>query len=322
MAKVDVVVPCYNYGRYLEACVGSVLNQSVSDVRVLVIDDASSDNSALVARKLAAGDSRVEVRVHAKNQGHINTYNEGIEWADSDYFLLLSADDLLLPGAFARAVAVMDKRPDVVLTHGAEIVWYDGSPFPELPSVTNDETWVEQHLIQEMCHRAINFVSTPTAIGRTSVQKTIGGYRTDLPHSGDMEMWLRFAAHGTVVRFAAAQGVYRRHATAMSNAYFATLLRDYQQRKLAFDSFFNAHSDRSAEVRDLQLQADRTLAHQAFQSGIKLIRRGRFGEAVKFIRWSVQLNPQLLYSPPLSQLLKLPGPEGRRWALSVLFNRS
>lgn len=320
MAKVDVVVPCYNYGRFLDTCVRSVLDQSVSDVRVLIIDDASADNSALVARKLAASDPRVEVRVHAQNQGHINTYNEGIEWADSDYFLLLSADDLLLPGAFARALAVMEKRPDVVLTHGAELVWYDDAPFPDIPPAS-DETWVEQNLIQDMCYRGINFVSTPTAIGRTSIQKRVGGYRTSLPHSGDMEMWLRFAAHGTVARINSPQAVYRRHATAMSNAYFAALLRDYQQRKLAFDSFFEAHRDSRVEFRDLQLQADRTLAYQAFQSGIKLIRRGRISDAVKFIRWSVQLNPRLLYAPPVSPLFKLPGPEGRRWALSALFNR-
>ena len=49
MAKVDIVVPCYNYGRFLAACVASVLNQSIADLRVLIIDDASTDNSVSVA---------------------------------------------------------------------------------------------------------------------------------------------------------------------------------------------------------------------------------------------------------------------------------
>src|SRR5258708_7132537 len=99
MAKVDVVVPCYNYGRFLRSCVGSVLEQSVRDLRVLIIDDASTDDSLSVARKLASDDPRVSVIAHSRNQGHISTYNEGIAWASAGYFLLLSADDLLVVGA-------------------------------------------------------------------------------------------------------------------------------------------------------------------------------------------------------------------------------
>src|ERR1700724_1442032 len=129
MAKIDVVIPCYNYGRFLQACVHSVLSQSVKDVRLLIIDDASSDNSALVAQRLAAEDPRVEICIHSRNQGHISTYNEAIAWADGDFFLLLSADDLLTPGALERAVGVMNANSDVVLTYGQVITWRDDLSF-------------------------------------------------------------------------------------------------------------------------------------------------------------------------------------------------
>src|ERR1700754_1240130 len=117
MAKVDILVPCYNYGRFLDGCVRSVLDQSVRDVRVLIIDDASSDDSLAAAEKLDDADHRVSVVAHAQNKGHIQTYNEGIDWADSDYFLLLSADDLLVQGALARATAIMDENQDIGLTY-------------------------------------------------------------------------------------------------------------------------------------------------------------------------------------------------------------
>ena len=100
MAKVDIIVPCYNYGRFLERCVRSVLDQSVRDLRVLIIDDASSDEFMSVAKKLAENDPRVSIIAHPQNRGHIATYNEGLlDWATSDYSLLLSADDVLTPGA-------------------------------------------------------------------------------------------------------------------------------------------------------------------------------------------------------------------------------
>src|SRR3977135_4113184 len=129
MTKVDVVIHCYNYGRFLEECVRSVLDQSVRDVRVLIIDDASSDGSVLEARKLADADPRVSVIANSKNRGHIDTYNEGlIDWARADYSLLLSADDLLTEGALARAISVLDANPNVGLLYGHAVSWNDSQP--------------------------------------------------------------------------------------------------------------------------------------------------------------------------------------------------
>src|SRR5690242_1270133 len=95
MSSVNVVIPCYNYGHFLEQAVGSVLDdQGDVDVRVLIIDDASPDGSGEVALQIAARDPRVEAVVHTTNIGHIATYNEGLlGWADGDYCMLLSADD-------------------------------------------------------------------------------------------------------------------------------------------------------------------------------------------------------------------------------------
>ncbi len=63
---IDVVIPNFNYGRYLAACADSVLQQSGVDVRLLIIDNASTDNSREVANELAAGDARVELLLRPK----------------------------------------------------------------------------------------------------------------------------------------------------------------------------------------------------------------------------------------------------------------
>lgn len=97
LSTVSLVIPCYNYGRYLRACVESVLRQDGVTLRILVIDDGSTDDSAAVAAALRARDPRVDVLRHARNRGHISTYNEGLEWATGDYTVLLDADDLLTP---------------------------------------------------------------------------------------------------------------------------------------------------------------------------------------------------------------------------------
>ena len=321
MAKVDVVVPCYNYGRFLTDCVRSVLDQSIRDVRVLIIDDASSDSSVEIANRLAAGDPRVQVVAHASNKGHIATYNEGIEWAESDYFLLLSADDFLTPGALERATAVMDSHPEVGLTYGEAVVWHRDRPRPEIEP---DPTWLwsKQDLVADLCRTASDFIATPTAIARTSVQKTVGGYRPSLPHSGDLEMWLRFGAYGEVVRIDAVQAIYRKHSSAMSNSYLAEMLSEYRQRKAAFDSFFETCGSGVKNLALLKQEVSHSLADQSFQTGINYLRRGRIKSGLELLRWAMNLDRRLRYCPPFWRILRMPGPEGRARILSAVRSRA
>ena len=240
MSTVDVIVPCYRYGHYLKECVESVLTQSGPGVRVLIIDDFSPDNTTEVAAELARDDSRVTVFRHTSNQGHIATYNEGIGWASADYLLLLSADDYLLPGALNRAVALMDNQPEVGFVFGNAIELNEVGQ----QRLTNDfkcgnDTWIFTGPEFVRRSSAGNIVTTATAVVRTRLQKQVGGYRVELPHSGDMEMWLRLAAFASVGYVEAPQAVYRRHNTNMSLGYMAEgFLHDMEQRKAALDYFF------------------------------------------------------------------------------------
>jgi glycosyltransferase involved in cell wall biosynthesis len=114
VASVDVIMPCYNYGRFLSACVASVLSQQVSDLRVLSIDDASQDGSLEVARSLQAADPRIDVIVHEQNRGHIATYNEGIEWVHADTACCCCRRmTCWLPEALSRAAGVLAGHPAV-----------------------------------------------------------------------------------------------------------------------------------------------------------------------------------------------------------------
>ena len=74
---VGVVIPAYNYARYLRECVDSVLAQRDVDVRVLIVDDCSSDETPALCAELAA-DPRVTFIRHERNRGHIASVNEGL----------------------------------------------------------------------------------------------------------------------------------------------------------------------------------------------------------------------------------------------------
>jgi hypothetical protein len=247
--SIDVVVPCYQYGRYLRECVHSVLAQDLPRLRVLILDDASYDETLAVGTALAREDARVHYVCHAQNRGHIATFNEGIDWVDADCMLLLSADDYLLPGALRRALALMTRHPEVGLCFGEAVELRDDGTrahirvdLPATARVAQEAVLTGTGFIG-LCIRAgaANVVATPTAVVRTGLLRRVGGYRPELPHTGDFELWLRLAAHAPVGVICAEQAVYRRHAANMSLAYHRDNLRaDLAHRRLAFEVFAEA----------------------------------------------------------------------------------
>src|SRR5450432_2512547 len=132
MSSIDVVIPCYNYAHFLRRCVDSVLAQAGVDVRILIIDDASSDNTEEVGTELSKASTRITFRRNLKNKGLIATANEGImDWATAKYCLLLSADDALTEGALDRAAKVMDDHGEVGMAYGMSYIISDDAGMVE-----------------------------------------------------------------------------------------------------------------------------------------------------------------------------------------------
>jgi len=270
----SVIIPCYNYGRYLRGCVESVISQDGVDVAVLVIDDCSTDDSAEVGAIVAA-DPRVTFRRHDHNVGHIATYNEGLEWADGDYTVLLSADDLLTPGALARAASVLDDRPGVGLVYGRAIR-FEHEPPPIPQGAGRAQQWSGRDWIERRCRTASCTIASPEVTVRTALYRSLGGYRPDLPHTADLEMWLRIAAHADVVYLrGGAQAYYRVHQSSMSRTEFGSALADLQGRKASFDVFFDNCALEPSVKRGWRAQVERALARESLWRACRAYDRRR-----------------------------------------------
>jgi glycosyltransferase involved in cell wall biosynthesis len=286
MSTVSVIIPCYNYAHFLQECVQSVLSQTGVDVRVLIIDDASSDNTPAVAAELVAQNQCVEYRQHKTNMGHIATYNEGLAWASGDYTVLLSADDMLTPGALRRATQLMDAHPEVGFVYGWSVHFDTNQPLPKprLPSgssswqIYNGLDWLEM-----VCMRGNAWIASPEVVVRTNLQHKLGGYRPELPHSGDHEMWMRFAVHASVGEILETdQAFYRIHRQSMSAHQFSMAYKDFQQKRAAFDSIFQNYSELIPDWERLRKMADRNLASDALWTVLKAIYRGEVSQTPVF----------------------------------------
>ena len=239
--RVDVVIPCYNYAKYLEYCVETVLSQRDVEVRVLILDDCSPDNTPEVGQRLAASDNRVTYSRNASNLGLVGTANRGvIEWATAPYTLLLSADDALTPGALARSTEVMERNPEIGMTYGMAVVVNEIND--EYPAEDQDEFDFRKvsgkRFIERFC-RNKNPVASPTALVRTSTQKAIGGYNPDFPHTCDVEMWMRFATQSDIGVVNAPQAYYRWHDNNMSSKYISQPMGDLREQ-FASEAFWLA----------------------------------------------------------------------------------
>ncbi len=181
----------------------------------------------------------------------------------------------MAPGALARATHLMSEHPDVGLTYGmATIITDDPPPEPRSATDPDDYRIVTVSQFLERCCRVGNPVPSPAAVVRTGVQQQLGGYRADLPHSGDMEMWMRFALHGPVGVLRSTQGFYRWHGTNMSSGYYGRLISDRRERVQAFaplearlraaipefPAWFTSMRERLG-IEALEM------AHEAFESG-------------------------------------------------------
>jgi hypothetical protein len=263
--RVSVVVPCYNYGRYLPDAVASALDQEGLDVDVLVVDDASPDDSADVARELAAAYPRVNVLVHEQNAGHIQTYNDGLARARGDYVVLLSADDLLPRNALTRAVSLMEHHPSVGLVYG-----YARS-FVERPEQVTDATrnwsvWSGQQWLSRSARTGRCLLVSPEAVMRREALFETDLYDPRLPHSGDFDMWMRTAARWDVGRVnGPIQAHYRVHDANMHLTSYAGWLTDLEARKLTFDILFDERAPDLTEVAGLRPVAMRALALEAMR---------------------------------------------------------
>ncbi len=269
MSQVSVIVPCYNYGRFLRECVESVLTQQGVDVRILIIDDASIDDTPQVASALAGEDARVEYRRHTENRKHIATYNEGLDWASGDYTVLLSADDMLTPGSLARATRLMDVHPEVGFVYGANIRLITGQPLqrPRTEAVDCEwQIWDGLEWLENVFQERSTFIDSPEVVVRTQMYKILGGYRPELPHTADVEMWLRFAAHGAVGRVDADQAYYRVHGRNMHADLSPTTLHSLQHWNAAFNTFFLHYGDRLPDCARLQQLAAASLAPMALEA--------------------------------------------------------
>jgi len=310
MPLIDIAIPNYRYGRFLRQCVASVQSQGVDDLRIHIIDNASDDDSVAIARALAAEDPRISVNARTTNMGQHASFNDGIDWAQSKYFMILCSDDFLPPGALRRAVDVMEANPEIASVIGSEALYFDGGALPDLPPADTPPEWQVQSgsaFIADLCNNPNRHIALGAVFVRTDAQKSTGHYRPTLRYTDDWEMMLRLATFGAVAATHAPQAVRREHADNMSRQFWVERLNSLAELEKAYVSFFEHEGKALPDAPKLLALARRRLGDTAYWAGVSHAVRGRAGARALFA-FAFTRAPTSRFAPPVQHLARMSNP--------------
>jgi glycosyltransferase involved in cell wall biosynthesis len=268
----SIVIPSYNCARYLPAALDGVLAQRPARVAELeVVDDRSTDGTVAVLEGYRA--AGVRVHVNAENQGPVGNFNRCVGRATGDLVHLLHADDEVLPGFYSRMEAGFAHEGVVAAVCRAEYVDEEGTPLGRTRSEQDESgIWRRARDVLTVSNR----VRPAAIVVRREAYEALGGFRTDLPHAADWEMWTRLAYHGDVWFENAVLARHRVHAasdTAGRVADAANIAERAETIRLIAASYPSPHTRRLAR------QAMAYTAVFAGRTAFRLARQGAWGPA-------------------------------------------
>jgi glycosyltransferase involved in cell wall biosynthesis len=185
--SATVLLPVYNGAATLPQALESILSQRHRDLELLVIDDASTDDSAAVIQRFARADSRVVPVLHERNAGLANTLNEGLERARHELVARMDQDDEALPDRLGTQSAFFEANREVAVA--GSWVYHMGSQrrYDRLVRLPVEHDEIVARLASENC------MYHPTTMLRRSMVLDAGGYRGEFKNAEDYDLWLRLA---------------------------------------------------------------------------------------------------------------------------------
>jgi glycosyltransferase involved in cell wall biosynthesis len=206
---VAVVIPCHNYGRYLAEAIASALGQTVPPREIIVVDDASTDDSADVAARFP-----VRYLRHERPRGAAAARNTGWRAASAPLVAFLDADDAWLPAKLQRQLDALAQRPRAGLVY-CDLERVDGSTGRTIDRWSRhmppQQGWVWHQELKR------NFVQTSAVLVPRSILAEAGGFDESFAAWEDIDLWVRIARRHPFAYVPEPLVRYRMHGQGLSN---------------------------------------------------------------------------------------------------------
>ena len=209
---IDVLIPAYNAAGTIESALRSIQAQTVRDIRMIVVDDGSTDETAAIVSRLAAADDRIEL-VRQPNGGIVDALNRGLAECRAPLVARFDADDISYPERFAMQVAFLDAHPDVVAV-GNAVRHIDERGLPTGTVSTFDTPDTSDALAAPSREP---YVCHPFLMVRRNAVVAAGGYHYAF-HAEDTDLYWRLQERGRLHNLPDVLGDYRMHSGSISSS--------------------------------------------------------------------------------------------------------
>ena len=204
---VTIAIPCYNHEQYVQDSIKSIIDQSYSNIELIIIDDGSKDNSVLKIQELISictnRFSRFEFR-YRENKGLCNTLNEALKWAQGEFFCALASDDLIVKDKIDIQVKYLLQNKECVAVFGG-MQYIDNK---------NNLTGKRVKKFHKFAFKDIllhkHELPAPSQLIRKKYIDLTDGYNPNLKIE-DWDMWLKLSKFGTLDYLPQILCLYRLH---------------------------------------------------------------------------------------------------------------
>ena len=198
--KITVYITNYNYGRFIEQAIDSVLNQTEQDFEIIIIDDGSIDNSRAIIDSYR-DNPKIKI-VLQQNKGLTTSNNVALKLSQGKYIMRLDADDYLVQNALSKLSSVLDKKPNLGMVFGD---YY----------LVDEKNHILEHFQRHDFNNDVELFDQPAhgacTMFRTECLKQLGGYDESISKQDGYELWLRFIEKYEISNISEPMFYYRQH---------------------------------------------------------------------------------------------------------------
>ncbi|ACL05960.1 glycosyl transferase family 2 [Desulfatibacillum aliphaticivorans] len=303
--KASVIIPVFNGQDCIANAIESILEQSVPDVEIIVVNDGSTDDTGAVCQKYV--EKKQIVYQEQENLGRSRARNAGLKVARGEYIAFLDADDEVLPGSLSRRMEVLDKHPEASVVFSNFIVidslgrppflWISPKALSLLKSAAvkkKPPVYVLGPGYLKAALTEINLLpSTITFMARRETFDAAGVFDPSYPNAQDLHLWLRMAER---FQFAFID-------EALSKNYW-DLHRPAEQRITSLSCRVRLFSEyKKGSAHDLAPELNLLIGKAHFDLGILLFQNRRFipgiSHMIKTLGYSYIYGRTFRWAPPL-----------------------
>lgn len=151
--KISIIVPVYNTSKYLERCIDSILNQTLEEIEIILIDDGSTDNSGEICDRYKKSDPRINV-IHKKNEGLGLTRNAGLREAKGTFVGFVDSDDYIEPNMYEKMYNTIQKNGNDAVICNSKRLTKDNNimnNWNNIPDRIYNREEIEKEILPSIC---------------------------------------------------------------------------------------------------------------------------------------------------------------------------